>query len=222
MRRAQLDRQLQRIGCGRQGVKASPLAARRDQASAPVPTTSGASMTAAASAGGQVEESVVGAQRGARTAGRTARHGRRRMRAATEPSPGAPAASSASDDMPAQRARPSRSPGPARRRSPTRMPVKLPGPTPTRMRGPAPVEHLLDHRHQALGMAAADDLVARARPAPVAVEQARRCRRRSTCRSPGSRQSCSVVKRGLGHKPLAGASEISEPQTASTVSTSGT
>ena len=47
---------------------------------------------------------------------------------------------------------------------PTRMPVKLPGPTPTRMCvGAAAVEQLVDHRHQPLGVAAADDLVARAR-----------------------------------------------------------
>ena len=54
----------------------------------------------------------------------------------------------------------------------TRIPVKLPGPTPTRIRSrAAAVEQLGDHRHQPLGMAAADQLVALREARAVAVEQ---------------------------------------------------
>ena len=96
----------------------------------------------------------------------------------------------------------------------TRMPVKLPGPTPTRIwLGVSPVHQLGDHRHQPLGMAAADQLIGRATQRRRRRTR-RRCRRRSTCRKPGSRGANS------GHKRLNAASP--ESQTASTVSTSGT
>ena len=88
---------------------------------------------AAASAGGRLSSSVRRLERRRRTAGRTARHGRRSTAAAISLGRRAPAASSASEDMP-----PSSASQPIARpcaaAMPTRMPVKLPGPTPTRMR----------------------------------------------------------------------------------------
>ena len=116
---------------------------------------------AAASAGGRLRSRRSASAACGRTSGRTVRHGRR----PPQPRPcrrrSAPAASKASDDMPASGTfQPIARPCAAA--IPTRRPVKLPGPTPTRIRvGTCAVEQLVDHRHQPLGMAAADELVAR-------------------------------------------------------------
>ena len=212
---AQLFRQVERMRGRRPGVARFAPAARLDQKPwRRMPTTRSALVAAAASAGREIEKLARRLPRRRRTAARTARRGRRsprpRPRPATRRSPrSAPATT-------CRRARrPSRSQGRAPRRSPTRMPVKLPGPTPTRMRfGLAPVEQLIEHRHQPLRMAAADELVAARDAFAGPVEQSggaggtRRVERQDHGRDSGHR-------RARRRKPL-------EIQTASTDSTSGT
>ena len=162
----------QRIGRARPGLDASPQPRASTSAAAPDPTTSRAEIAAAASAGGRLQKRRCGVERvavellheqlamAAWTAAATGAIARRRPRRA-RPATTCPAISASQPIA-----------SPCAAAIPTRMPVKLPGPTPTRMRSrAAPVEQLVDHRHQPLGMAAADHLVALRDACPVAVEQ---------------------------------------------------